>query len=101
MALLVRYVLTACMRDKVFLSMIVASAVAVSLSVFLGSTAIVEQDQFVIVFAASSLRFLLIMGITLFIVFYTRRTVEQRLFDYTPYYATRLYRGAYRKLCNN
>lgn len=82
MTLLVRYVLTACIRDKVFLSMIVASAVAVSLSVFLGSTAIVEQDQFVIVFAASSLRFLLIMGITLFIVFYTRRTVEQRDLDY-------------------
>ncbi len=79
---LVRYILTACMRDKLILSVFVAAIIAISLSTFLGSTAIVEQDQFVIVFAASSLRFLLVAGLTLFIVFFTRRSIDQRDLEY-------------------
>lgn len=79
---LVRYILTACIRDRLILSVFVASIVVVSLSAFVGSTAIVEQDQFVIVFTASSLRFLLVAGLTLFVVFFTRRSVDQRDLDY-------------------
>ncbi len=79
---LVRYILTACMRDRLILSVFVAAIVAISLSTFVGSTAIVEQDQFVIVFTASSLRFLLVAGLTLFIVFFTRRSIDQRDLEY-------------------
>ena len=44
--LLVGYILTAAIRDRLFLSLMLLVVVGVCLSVFLGSSAITEKDQF-------------------------------------------------------
>ena len=75
---LIGYVITAAIRDKLIIGICVLLAAAVSLSVFLGSAAITEQDQFVAVFSAGSVRILNIVGLVLFIVFFIRRSFETR-----------------------
>ena len=51
---------------------------AISLSVFMGGAAIIEQDRFVAVFSAGSIRLLNSLGLVLFIVFFIRRSFEGR-----------------------
>ena len=79
---ILKYVLKACIRDRLILSLLVATVVAVSLSVFIGSSSVTEQDQFVMVFIASSLRYLYVIGITLFIAFYCIRMKDTRELDF-------------------
>ena len=76
------YVLTAAIRDKLFLSFFLLLAVGVSLSVFLGSSAVIEQDQFTLVFSASGLRIASVFGIILFVIFFVRRSFESRDVEY-------------------
>jgi hypothetical protein len=75
---LVRYVLTAAFRDKILLTLLSMIIVSASLSVFLGSSSMTEQDSFALVFGASSLRFLSVIGVVLFIAFYMRRSFETK-----------------------
>lgn len=79
---LTRYVLIAAFRDKLFLSFFLMLAVGVSLSIFLGSSAAIEQDQFSLVFAASGLRLASVFGMVLFVVFFIRRSFESRDVEY-------------------
>jgi hypothetical protein len=76
--LLIHYVLTAAIRDKLLISMILMMVLASSLAIFFGSAAIVEQDQFTIVFAGGALRLIGIMALVLFVVFFMRRSFEGR-----------------------
>jgi ABC-type transport system involved in multi-copper enzyme maturation permease subunit len=76
--LLTRYVLRAAIRDKLPLIFIISLAVCLSLSAFLGDSAVIEQDQFVVIFAASSLRFLSVVFLILYISFYFHRAFETR-----------------------
>ena len=80
--LLVKYVLTAAVRDKLMLAFLLLLCVGISLSFFLGSAAITETDQFTIIFAASALRFAGVLSLTLFIVFYLRRSFDARDVEY-------------------
>jgi hypothetical protein len=80
--LLAKYVVTAAFRDKLFIGYILLIAIALSLSIFLGSSAITEKDQFSMVFAASGLRIAGVITLTLFIVFYLRRSFETRDVEY-------------------
>lgn len=75
---LVRYVLTAAVRDRLILSLLIVMAVGVSLSVFLGTSAISEQDRFALVFAGSGLRLAGVLGLVLFTVFFIRRSFDAR-----------------------
>lgn len=75
---LIRYVITAAVRDKLLIGICVLLAVAVAMSVFLGSAAVTEQDRFVAVFAAGTIRILNVAGLILFIVFFIRRSFESR-----------------------
>jgi hypothetical protein len=77
-----KYILFAAMRDKLMLSLVVASLVIVSMSFFLGSSAVVEQDQFVLIYIASTLRLLFVFGISLFVVFFIRRSFENKDIEY-------------------
>lgn len=79
---LVKYVLTASVRDRLVVSLFVAMAVGVSLSVFLGSAAVLEPGAFAVVFAAGGLRLAGALGLVLFIVFYLRRAFETRDVDF-------------------
>jgi len=53
-------------------------ALAVSLSLFLGSSAITETDLFAMVFCASGLRLVGVMGLSLFVIFYIRRSFDNK-----------------------
>jgi hypothetical protein len=75
---LVKYVLTAALRDRLMLVLALMVVVGGALSVFLGSSAVIEEDSFALVFAATGLRFAGTIGLILFIVFYIRRAFESR-----------------------
>jgi hypothetical protein len=80
--LLTKYILTAAFRDKLLLLFLFVAVLGVSLSIFLGSSAITEKDQFSIVFLASSLRVGGLITLILFVVFYLRRSFESRDVEY-------------------
>lgn len=75
---LIRYVLTAAIRDRLVVSLLVLLAVGTSLSVFLGASAIAERGSFVNVFAGAGLRLAGVLGLVLFVVFFVRRSFESR-----------------------
>lgn len=81
-SILTKYVLTAALRDRLFLGFLFLLFVGVSLSLFLGSSAIIEKDQFSLVFAASGLRVAGNIALILFVVFYLRRAFESRDVEY-------------------
>ena len=75
---LVRYVLTAAVRDKLLMAVVAIIGLGVCLSLVLSSSAVIEQDQFAVVYTASSLRLLGLMGLSLFVVFFVRRSFDAR-----------------------
>lgn len=80
--LLVGYILTAAVRDRLFLGLMLLVIVGVSLSIFLGSSAITEKDQFAMVFASGGLRIGALLALVLFTVFYVRRSFETHDVEY-------------------
>jgi hypothetical protein len=76
--ILINYILKAAIRDRLLLGLALLLVMAVCLSLFMGSAAITEQDQFVAVFSAGSIRLLNAIGLILFIVFFIRRSFEMR-----------------------
>ena len=79
---LTKYVLTAAFRDRLLLGFMLLLIVGISLSLFMGSSAITETDQFSLIFAASSLRISGNIALILFVVFYIRRAFEARDIEY-------------------
>lgn len=73
-----QYAFMAALRDKIILSFLVLAALGISLSIFLGSAAVIEREQFSIVYAAGGLRILGVLGLVLFVVFYIRRSFEDK-----------------------
>jgi hypothetical protein len=79
---LVFHVLTAAIRDRLVVSVFISLIVATCLSIFMGSIALIEQDQFVIVFMSSGLRLAVIFGLVLFIIFFIRRSFDAKDIDF-------------------
>src|SRR5690606_23913628 len=77
-----RYILKAAMRDKLYLSLIGAVAVVISLSVFFGASSITESGQFAITFMSFGVRLLGVACLVLFAINYIRRCFEGRDMDY-------------------
>lgn len=75
---LVRYVLMAALRDRLISSLFLAYVVSGSLSVFLASSALIEQDQFTVIFLSSSLRLVSVLGLVLFVVSFVRRSFDAK-----------------------
>lgn len=75
---LIKYVLMAALRDRLVLSLMVLVVVGAALSLSLGSAALIEYDQFSLVFAAGGLRFAGVVGLVLFVVFYMRRSFDNK-----------------------
>jgi hypothetical protein len=78
MLLLMRYVLTAALRDRLIWGVLVGVLLGVSLSVFSASAAIMEQGQFALVYAGGGVRLLVLFGLALFVVFFVRRSFDSR-----------------------
>lgn len=79
---LIRYVLTAARRDKLFLSLLAIMVVGVFISLFMSTSAVIEKEHFSIVYLASSLRMLGLIGLILFVVFFIRRSFTDRDVEY-------------------
>lgn len=75
---LVRYVLTAALRDRLLLTLVLMIAAGAGLGVFLGAAAVTEQESFSTVFGSGGLRFLGAIGLVLFVAFYMRRAFENK-----------------------
>lgn len=75
---LVRYILTAALRDRLLITLFVMIACGAGLGVFLGAAAVTEQESFSTVFGAGGLRFLGVTGLILFISFYMRRAFDNK-----------------------
>ncbi len=79
---LVKYVLVAAVRDRFLAAIALAICLSCCLSIFMGGAAVVEQQYFSIVFAASGLRLSAVFGLILFVVFYVRRSFESKDIDF-------------------
>lgn len=81
-SVLVKYVLTAAIRDRLLLSVVAAVVLGVCLSLFVASSAVVEQDRFTLVYMGSGLRALGLFGLVLFVIFFIRRQFDARDIEY-------------------
>lgn len=79
---LIKYVLTAALRDRLLLSVIAVMVVGVCISLSSASSAVIEQDKFAITYMGGSLRMLGLAGLALFVVFFIRRSFESRDIEY-------------------
>lgn len=70
------------MRDRLVLSFLALLVVATCLSIFIGSTAVIEARQFTLVFSAGGLRIAGVAGIVLFVVFFIRRAFDTKDIEY-------------------
>lgn len=75
---LVKYVLTAALRDRLIMTLFLMIALGGAISMFLGAATITEKESFALVFGASGLRILGVLGIVLFCSFYIRRAFETK-----------------------
>jgi len=75
---LVKYVLTAALRDKLMMTLALMILMGAALAVFMGSASVSEQGSFALVFGAGGLRFLGVTGVILFCCFYIRRSFENK-----------------------
>lgn len=79
---LVRYVLMAARRDRLLTSLVLLIVVGAALSLFLGSSALIEEQTFSLVFAASGLRVAGVAGLVMFVVFFMRRGFDNKDVDF-------------------
>ena len=90
---LIRANIIVAIRDKLFLGLILLSIASIMLSLFLGSTALVEHVQTSMVYSFSAIRAVIIIGISLFVCFHIRRlfdTKEMELLLSRPISRTKL-----------
>lgn len=70
------YVLMAAVRDRLIIALLLMYVIGASLSLFFGSAAIIEKDQFTAIYAAGALRMIGVMGLVLFVIFFIRRSFD-------------------------
>lgn len=75
---LVKYVLTAALRDRLAVTFFAMIILAGALSAFLGGASVAEESSFALVFGSGGLRILGATGVVLFCAFYIRRSFEHK-----------------------
>lgn len=78
MLTILRYTLITALRDWLFVGLFIVLSAAISISLFLASTALVEQQQMAIAYAAGISRIIVIGGLIVFVSFHVRRLFENR-----------------------
>lgn len=74
----VKYVFLTAVRDWLFIGLFAAIVFAAGVSMFLGHTALSEQQQMTIAYVAASARAILLIGMIVFVCFHVRRAFDQR-----------------------
>jgi len=77
----VRYILLTAQRDFLFFALAACILAAIALAMFLGQNTVTEQSETAMVFAASIVRGVLILGLTIFTAFSISRFFENREID--------------------
>ncbi len=77
----VRYILLCALRDRLFTGLLLAVVIAALLSAVLGSTAFLEEQEMTLVFAAETARFILMIGLIVFVCFHVRNTFDTKEID--------------------
>jgi len=75
---LVKYILTAAIRDKLMMTLMLMIACGAGIAIFMGSATITEEESFRAVFGSGGFRFLGVMGLVLFCCFYIRRSFDSK-----------------------
>ena len=75
---LVKYVMTAALRDKLMITLALMILMGAAVAVFMGSAAVTEGESFALVFGSGGLRVLGVVGLVLFCCFYIRRSFENK-----------------------
>lgn len=78
MGTIIRYTLLTALRDWLFVGLFFVVSAAITISMFLASTALVEQQQMAVSYSAGSARLILIGGLIIFVSFHVRRLFENR-----------------------
>lgn len=79
---MITYILKRAVRDKIAMAFFLSIVCAISLSIFLGSSAVTEQDQFSVVFISSALRLIAVFIVLLFCTQYVRNSFETLEVEY-------------------
>ncbi len=75
---ILKYILLTAFRDKLFIGLLIILLGAFGISSFLGSTALVEKTEMVLIYSAASMRVISIIGIILFVCFFIKRSFENK-----------------------
>ena len=75
---IIRYTLITSTRDLLYSGMFALILIAVGVSAFLGSTALAEQQQMMITYAAGSIRVIINVGLVMFVCFHVARMLENK-----------------------
>jgi len=73
---LIRYMLATAVRDRLFLALLVSLVVMAAMSIFLGGSAITEQQQMATAYMGATSRALLVAGMVLFVAFHVQRAMQ-------------------------
>lgn len=79
---IIRYTQLTALRSKLFLGLATLLLFAIALSLFLGSTALVEQAHSTLIYAANSSRFILVVGLIIFICNHVHHALESKEIDF-------------------
>lgn len=75
---ILKYILLSGTRDKLYLGLFISLIISFSLSIFLGSTALVEQQQMTTTYIAGLSRGVLVVGMILFVCLNINRSFENK-----------------------
>ena len=75
---ILKYIILTAMRDWLYVGLLAILIIAICISILLGSTALVEQNQMTITYIACASRMILVVGIILFSCFYMRRSFDNK-----------------------
>jgi ABC-type transport system involved in multi-copper enzyme maturation permease subunit len=75
---IIRYTLITAFRDLLFIGLLGIILLAMTVSTFLGGTALTEQDQMTIAYMAGTTRLILATGLILFVCFHVKRSFDNK-----------------------
>lgn len=79
---ILRYILKNGLRDRLYLGLFITLIVAFSISIFLGETMLIEQQQSAVAYAAGSSRAILALGMILFVCLSMGRAFENKEIEF-------------------
>lgn len=77
----IRYVLMTALRDRIFIAMLAGLLAAAMLASFLGETAFLEEREMKVVYAAGTMRVIVMLGIIVFACFHLRHAFDTKEID--------------------